>query len=194
MTDQFKFKTLLLLLVNGLFSCNERITDKSVQTITEEHSTLNLSGQVFFYAPELDMATCEAFGQCDCCSGSFLFLNDTDFLAMNVCEADNWYCKGKYNIGNSNVVLTYDSLVVQENYNWEKETDTTGTVTTEYFIKTSKSNAATSVLTRIVCEKNICFKTDDKQTTFATLDKNQKLTDLIKQLKDKGIWDKLEMK
>lgn len=193
MTDQIKFKTLFLLLVVGLFSCTERITDKPVQTIAEEEpSTLNLSGQVYFYAPELDTTTCEAFGECDCCSGSFLFLNDRDFLTMNVCEADDWYCKGTYKIVNGNVVLTYDSLMVEKNYNWKKETDPTATP--EYFIKTSKTNATTSVLTRIVCEKNICFKTDDKQTTYTTLDKKQKLSDLIKQLKDGGIWDKLEIK
>jgi len=113
---------------------------------------------------------------------------------MNVCEADDWYCKGKYKIVNGNVVLTYDSLMVEKNYNWKKENDTTRTVKTEYFIKTYKTNATTTTLTRIACEKNICFKTDDKQTTFATLDKKQKLSDLIKQLKDGGIWDKFEMK
>lgn len=195
LTHQIKFKTLFLLLVVGLFSCNERNTDKPVQAIAEEEtSTLNLSGQVYFYAPELDATTCEAFGECDCCSGSFLFLNDNDFLTMNVCEANEWYCKGTYKIVNDNVVLTYDSLMVEKNYNWEMVTDTTGTVTTEYFIETSKTNAPISILTRIVCEKNICFKTDDEQITYATLDKNQKLTDLIKQVKDGGIWDKLEMK
>jgi ectoine hydroxylase-related dioxygenase (phytanoyl-CoA dioxygenase family) len=52
----------------------------------------------------------------------------------------------------------------------------------------------TSVLKRIVCDKNICFKTDDKRTNYVTLNKKQKLSDLIKQLKDEGIWEKLEIK
>jgi hypothetical protein len=84
--------------------------------------------------------------------------------------------------------------MVEKNYNWEKETDTIGTVTTEYIIKTSKTDKRISVLKRIVCDKNICFKTDDKRTNYVTLNKKQKLSDLIKQLKDEGIWEKLEIK
>jgi hypothetical protein len=195
MTNRIKSKFIFFFYAVTLFSCNERTTDKPVKTITEvKHSMLNLSEQVYFYAPELNTNTCEAFGECDCCSGRFLFLNDNDFLTIDVCESDDWYYKGKYKIVNDNVVLTYDSLMVEKNYNWEKETDTTGTVTTEYFIKTSKTKTRTSVLTRIVYEKNICFKTDDKRANFVTLDKKQKLSDLIKQLKDEGIWDKLEIK
>ena len=195
MTNLIKLKFLFFFFTVTLFSCNERTTDKSIKTITKEkQSLLNLSGQVYFYAPELNKNTCEAFGECDCCSGNFLFLNENEFLTIDVCESDDWYYKGKYKIVNDNVVLTYDSLMVEKNYNWEKETDTTGTVTTEYFIKTSKTDTKTSILKRIVCEKNICFKTDDKRPNFATLDKKQKLSNLIKQLKNEGIWDKLEMK
>lgn len=195
MTNRIKLTFLFFLFAVVLFSCNERTTNKSIQTTTRvKHPILNLSGQVYFYAPELNPNTCEAFGECDCCSGRFLFLDDTTFLTIDVCESDDWYYKGKYKIVNSTIVLTYDSLMVEKNYNWEKETDTTGTVTTEYFIKTSKTNRRTSVLTRIVCEKNNCFKTNDKRTIFATPDKKQKLSDLIKQLKEEGIWDKLEIK
>jgi hypothetical protein len=195
MTNPIKLKLLFFFFAAAFFSCNERTTDKSVKTLSKvERSTLNLSGQVYLYAPDLDKDTCQAFGECDCCAGSFLFLNDTDFLTIDVCESDDWYYKGKYKMGNGTVVLTYDSLMVEKNYNWEKENDTTGTVKTEYFIKSRKANKRTSILTRIVCEKNICFKTDDKQTKFATLDKKQKLANLVKQLKDDGIWDKLEIK
>jgi hypothetical protein len=188
-------KLIFFFFILALHSCNERTTNKAVKKITlAKYSALNLSGQVYFYAPELDKNTCEAFGECDCCSGSLLFLNDNDFLIIDVCESDDWYYKGKYKIKNDIVVLTYDSLMVEKNYNWEKETDTTGTVTTEYFIKTSKTDKRTSVLKRIVCDKNICFKTDDKRTNYVTLNKKQKLSDLIKQLKDEGIWEKLEIK
>jgi hypothetical protein len=190
-----RIKLIFFFLILSLYSCNEQTTKKTFKKITlAKHSALNLSGQVYFYAPKLDKNTCEAYGECDCCSGSFLFLNNNDFLTIDVCESDNWYYKGKYKIVKDDVVLTYDSLMVEKNYNWEKETDTTGTVTTEYFIKTTKTDKRTSVLKHIVCRKNICFETDDRRTNYVTLDKKQKLSDIIKQLKDEGIWEKLEIK
>jgi len=195
MTNRIKLEILFSLLVVGLFSCNEGTADKSAQASTEtEYTMLNIAGQVFFYAPELDTTTCEAFGQCDCCSGNFLFLNDNNFVTINVCEADNWYCKGKYKIANGNLILTYDSLMVWENYNWENETDTTATKDIPPSITTSKTKTWTLMLTRFECGKNIYFKTEDKHMTFITLDKKQKLSDLIKPLQDRGIWGKLEIK
>lgn len=194
-TKYLRLDILLLILLGGLSSCDTTTNDKGVQTETKlDYPIINLSGQVFNYAPELDTVNCESYGECDCCSGTFLFLNDHDFLTINVCEADNDYCKGTYEIANENLILHYDSLAVEKNYNWEKETDTTRTVTTEYFIKQSKTSATTAKLDRVDCKKNICFITGGKEPVFVTLDKKSKIADLTKQLKEDGIWDKLEIK
>jgi len=195
MTNGIKLEILFLLLVVGLFSCNEGTADKSIQPSDEiASSTLNLSGKVLLYAPELDTNTCEVFGQCDCCSGHYLFLNDKDFLLIDNCEADVFYAKGVYEIDNGNILLHYDGSGVNQEYNWEKETDTTGTDTTEFFLKQSKVDPSTSKLTRFDCKKNIRFNTDSKEIPFAAFDTNTKMTEIINQLKADGIWDKLEMK
>lgn len=193
--NRLKTNFLFFFLPIALFSCHDRTNDESSQTTTgTEPSKLNVAGQVYFYAPEFDKNACQAFGECDCCSGNILFLDESHFLAIDVCESDNSYYKGKYKIADSNVLLSYDGLMVEKNYNWEKETDTTGTVTKEYFIKTSKTNPRKLALTRIECEKNICFKMDDTPTLFVTPDKKQKIADLIRQIKEDGIWEKLGMK
>jgi hypothetical protein len=188
-----KVEILFLLLTIKLFSCNQKAEELVENKAEAKQGVLNLAGQVYYYAPELDTITCTAFGQCDCCSGKFLFLNGNDFITMNVCESDNWYCKGHYKTVNQNVVLSYDGLVVHEKYNWEMDTDTS-LMAKHYQIHTSKTNASTSLLSRVDCAKNICFKTDDKQPSFATLDTSQRLSDLIKQLEDRGIWQNLALK
>lgn len=179
----------------ALFSCQDRTADNSVHTITEtKPSKLNVSGQVYFYAPEFDKNRCEAYGECDCCSGNILFLDERTFLTIDICESDVWYYKGKYKIVDGNVLLFYDGVMVEKNYNWERETDTTGTVTTEYRITSSKTDPRTQTLTRIACEKNTCFKSNDTETLFASPDKKQKIADLVRQIKEDGILEKLEMK
>jgi hypothetical protein len=195
MNNPSKLNIIFFLVGMVFFCCNEPNTNEAKQAKPEKtEPILNLSGQVYFYAPELDTNTCEAYGQCDCCTGNFLFIDESNFIIIDVCESDNWYYKGKYKIANGCVILNYDSLMVKRNYNWKNETDTNSNAIEEYSIKISKTNLKSTVLTPIICKKNICFKTDDKQTAFVTLDKTQKLSEWIKQLKEEGIWEKLKIK
>ncbi|UMY64369.1 MULTISPECIES: hypothetical protein [unclassified Flavobacterium] len=193
--NPLKTKRLFLLLPIALFSCQDRTADHSVHTIADtKPAKLDVAGQVYFYAPELDKKTCEAYGECDCCSGNILFLDERTFLTIDICESDVSYYKGTYKIVDGNLLLSYAGVRVEKNYNWERETDTTGTVTTEYLIETSKTDPRTQTLTRIACEKNTCFKTNDTEAFFASPDKKQKIADLVRQIEEDGIWEKLEMK
>lgn len=178
----------------GLFSCNSTTDNQTTTTENKTNTLTSLAGQVYFYAPELDTTTCKATGACDCCSGNILFLTDSIFLGIDICEANTNYSKGHYHFDNDFLVLTTDSLQVDEEYNWEKETDTTGTVTQEYFIKQSKTPTFTQKLSRFDCKNNIGFIMGDKEKYFVTPDNDAKITNIIGQLKKDSIWDKLEMK
>lgn len=184
--------TLLTLLV-GLFACNTKTNNNKAEDSSTSTTTIkSLSGQVYFFAPELDTTTCEATGACDCCSSNILFLDNTNFITICYCEADEQIFRGTYQIDKDKVLLQYDTLEVDKEYNWEMETDTTGTVKTEYFIKIQKTEANKTILTTLTCKGQVCFKTGDKEISFGSLDKKTSIDEHIQRLKDQGIWDKLK--
>ena len=180
------------LFVAALFSCSSDISENSVEEDKTLHEELNLSGKVFLYAPELDTITCLAHGECDCCTGNYLFLNDKEFVTIDYCEADNTYSKGTYEIKNGNVLLHYDGLSINKIYNFENEIDSTGSDTSKFLISQTNVDTSTVTMTRLDCKKNICFNTGIKEIPFASLDKKLKIVDLINQLKADNIWDKLK--
>jgi hypothetical protein len=175
----------------GLVACNTKTNDK--RTEDNSVSTIkSLAGQVYFFAPELDTTTCEATGGCDCCSSDILFLDNTSFITISYCESDEQIFRGTYQIDYYKVYLHYDTLEIDKEYNWEMETDTTGAVKTEYFIKTQKTESNEIILTALTCKGQIWFKTGDKEISYGSLDKKTSLDKHIQRLKDQGIWDKLK--
>ena len=184
---------ILLTLLIGLFACNTKTNSNR----TEDNSALtttirSLAGQVYFFAPELDSASCEAIDACDCCASNVLFLDDTNFVTISYCESDEQIFRGTYKIDNYEVYLQYDSIEVDKEYNWEIQTDTTGTVKTEYFIKRQKIEANKITLTASSCKEQFFFKTGDKEISYGSLDKKVNLDKLIQRLKDQGTWDRLK--
>lgn len=174
----------------GLFACNTKNNNNSTK-YTSITTIKSLIGQVYFFAPELDTTICEATGACDCCSSNVLFLDKTNFVTISYCESDQQIFRGTYRLENDKVYLNYDTLEVDREYNWEMETDTTGTVKTEYFIKTQKAEANKIILTALICKGQVCFKTGDKEISYGSLDRKTSLDKHIQRLKDQGIWDKL---
>ncbi|MBX3163602.1 MAG: hypothetical protein KF900_03920 [Bacteroidetes bacterium] len=192
----------VILLAIGLFSCNSnedirenkeaKIQDSVIEYFKDDIFQFSLAGNIYTYAPKLD-STCQAYGECDCCSGNYLFINETDFIIIDYCEADYIYSKGTYELKGDKVFLHYSGIVIGKNYNWEKETDTTNTVKPDYFINENTTEPTTRILTRIACANNICFNTGMEEMPYAALDKKQKLEDLVSQLRSDGIWKKLRM-
>ncbi len=90
--------------------------------------------------------------------------------------------------------MNFENILVEKNYNWEKETDTTGSIKTEYLYNITKIKPFTKILKHIESQKNICFKTDEKEIPYASIDTELKIDELLKQIKEDGIWNKLEMK
>ncbi|MCS6975035.1 MAG: hypothetical protein NZM13_11170, partial [Cyclobacteriaceae bacterium] len=89
-----------------LFSCKPKEKDNTSPPSAEAKSYLpaiELESKVFTYAPEMDITTCEALAQCDCCAGNLLFVNSTHFVKIDYCEGDRVYRTGTYSIENQTV-------------------------------------------------------------------------------------------
>ena len=182
----------------GLFSCNKtessQANNKSLLDSTNINRMTSLSGQVYFYAPEIDSLTCEAIGACDCCSGNLIFLNDSDFISMDYCESSTSYTRGTYHFLNNNLLTITDSISVVSEYNPAKEADITGKILPDYIVTDTTLTPYKQILKRISCKKNNCFLMGDKETYYVTLDKKKSLGDYVKRLKDEGIWNRLKIK
>ena len=178
-----------------LLSC-KRTTDNAVSlNQLDSLSPLNVRGQIYYYAPELDTTTYQAIGYCDCCSGNFIFLDDSIFLTVDHCESDATYTKGTYKVEQNKVLLKYDSVLVERNFNYDIEADTSGTILNKFsIVKGRIKEPKTVTLTRLHYTQNICFDTGIDEFSFATLDKTTKLNEFIDQLKVDSIYDKLGLR
>lgn len=181
--------TVILVLGTVLNACKPH----SDNAISEGKQGLNLelSGQAYLFAPDLDTANCTVKGECDCCSSHILFVNDSNFIAIFYCVADEQIQKGTYNIKEDKIYLQYDTIEVNKNYNWDFETDTSGEAISEYIITMQKINPRQTTLNAFPCKNHIYFKIKDIETAFGTLDKNETAATLIKKLKNEGVYEKL---
>jgi hypothetical protein len=181
-----------------LFSCDRTETDGSKVVVKVDTAPkaepISLSGQLYFYAPELDTVSCTSTGACDCCSGEILFLNDSSFVLVDHCVLDADYSKGKYRFVDNNLILTSDSICISKQFNWEKETDTTGKVLVDYFVTDTLLATTTQTLKVEFCKGTPYFLMGDKERYFVTPYKNKKISDVVSTLKEQKIWDRLDIK
>jgi hypothetical protein len=169
----------------GLVSCNSKPT-----TETKIQPTLKMTGQLYFFAPEMDTLKCQATGACDCCASHLLFLTDSEFVAVDYCLYDDCYYKGKYRIDGNKIAFQSDSIRVDRVTNEEAETDTTQSNLPPFYIMTSKYKTFKFNWTMFECNGTLAFKTDIKETPFATAD-NEGKENFIKTTKKDSIWLKL---
>jgi len=178
-----------------LISCNQQLKEKPLNeklksTVYEEFS---LSNKLYLLAPEFNSKTCESFGECDCCTSNYVFLDSENFISVDYClEADTYY-SGKYKIDNEKVELKYNALVVQKEYNWDSETDSTNTEP-EYKFKTEKCKSFQSTWVKLNCKRKIYFKTLDEKTQYVSIDKSKTSQNFLIELKKEGIIEKLFIK
>lgn len=183
---------IIIFLISGVFLLNSFCSD--TESNSGSSSPIKLVGKVLTYAPEIDITSCEALAQCDCCAGNYLFINDREFISIDYCEADVIYSKGTYNIRDSVVTLNFDSLVIDSRIDWSLESDPNVTAEKKYIISERKTAPSTIRLTLLNCEKNLLFDTGINETPFAALDKNYILSELVDRMKSDGIWGKLKLK
>lgn len=150
----------------------------------------NIIGQLYIFAPELDSATCEATGNCDCCSSNLLFLDDSIFVAVDYCLDIDTYYKGKYKIKDSTISFISNSLRVDKEVNWEAEVDTMNKEMSAYFIKTRKDKIIEFKWASFHFKNKLCFKTSFGD--FSTPDKGDK-KDFINATKEDSVWYKLNL-
>lgn len=181
-----------LLVVLGFIACNSNETSNTTATNTKQNKSelTTMSGLHYWFAPELDSAKVQATGACDCCASSYLFLNDSEFVAADWCVGEDWYSKGTYHIQDGIISFYYDSLQVSSELNWDAELDTTGTVFPPYFINIQKEGRKIDKWTSFMFKEKICFH---NEYGFATPN-NEGKEDFIEAVKQDSIWYKLGLK
>lgn len=191
----FLFLTLLFFPTSCNQSQKESVLKKEPKSEInkKEDNNFSLSNKLYLLAPEFNSKDCESFGECDCCSSNYLFLDDENFICVDYClEVDNFY-SGKYKIENETVELKYNSTVVNKEYNWESESDTTNTQPA-YFYTIEKCKPFQSTWIKFNCKEKICFKTTEKETDYASVDKTKTSESFLKELKKEGILKRLNIK
>lgn len=190
----------LLFLIFLVTSCNQvkkednfNKIDKSEINKQGNSKILSLSNQLYLLAPEFDSKNCKSFGECDCCSSNYLFLDNENYICVDYCLDTDTYYSGKYKIENDTVNLKFNSTVIQKEYNWESETDTINTQP-KFLYKIEKCKAFKTVWTNLNCSKNNCFKKIGDETEFASIDNKKSSENFLNELKKEGLIEKLNLK
>jgi len=184
---------LFSLLLSFSISCDrtkkEQIPNKKLKE-NEHVKNFTLSNTLYLLAPEFNGEKCESFGECDCCTSNYLFLDNENFICVDYCLEANTYYSGKYKIEKENVQLKFNSVMVQKEYNWESETDTINDQP-KYFYKTEKCKSFETIWTKFDCKGRYYFKNITTETNYASIDKTLTAKNFVIKLKGEGIWDKL---
>ena len=84
-------------------------------TQIEETPLLNIfTGTTYFLTSDYDLDKCENLSRCDCCASELVFLDESRYAYMFICEASTTFLKGTYIIGSNRLTLNHDSLVVTD--------------------------------------------------------------------------------
>ena len=190
-------KFLLFTTFIALFSCNSKPEDKVLAPAAKVKHTptpnINLSGTAYFFGREFIKETCEAESACDCCSMLLLFIDEENFITIYPCESEETLLRGTYKIIDGNVALSYDTLQVDRDYNFELEGDTLKSDKPEYIVSLKKAEVTSEILESSYCKGKMYFKAkDDDGIMYGTIDSQYSLKERIQQLKDEGVWDEIQ--
>jgi hypothetical protein len=147
-----------------------------------------LAGKLCFFAPEFDSTTLEVTVACDCCSGHIMFLDDSNFLQIDYCEAGTSFTRGKYVLDDKNLTLNFDSITVDKYFPEPDEADSSVLKTGGALYTTTIGQAYQRVYKKQIY-KNILIFTS--KSAFAALEKNENTDSLMKSVRNEGIWDRL---
>lgn len=194
------YKFLFVVLAFALLSCNE---NSSVKTEKQPVITQPVSVQMPDKVMENEFAgklfllgqgfsnRCQIENQCDCCNSELLFLNSEEFVYNSLCEGSEYVVKGKYEVNDKVLIMHFAPLAVSYEYNWEQEVDSTAVA---FFTKVERKAIPDTKFSIEKCngETLIAFRAK-KANEFGMFDATSNNAEKIKDLKEKGIWQKLEM-
>jgi len=188
-------RLLLYALFFVLLSCNSKPEEEAVGPAVKIKPVpaINVSGTSWFFGRDFIKETCEAESACDCCSMLLLFIDDENFITIYPCESEETLLRGTYKITNGKVVLSYDTLQVDRDYNFELEGDTIKNDKPEYVVTLKKAEVTSEILESSLCRGKLYFKVkDDDGIMYGTIDTQYSLKERIQQLKDEGVWDEIQ--
>jgi len=108
-------------------------------------------------------------------------------------KAKSRYYGGTYSTIKGKVVLSYDTLQVDRDYNWEADVDTTQTSKPEFSITLNKAKASIETLTPQYCNGKLYFEAGtNEEKSFGTIDSRYSLKEYIKMLKEEGVWEQIQ--
>lgn len=191
------YRLLLYALFFVLLSCTSKPEYKVVDTTVKSKpivtEAINVSGAAYFFGREFSKETCEADSSCDCCSMLLLFVDGENFVTIYPCESEETLLRGTYKVTNGKVVLSYDTLQVDRDYNFELEGDTIKNDKPEYVVTLKKAEVTSEILESSSCHGKLYFKAKDADgIMYGTVDSQYSLNERIQQLKDEGVWDEIQ--
>ena len=191
------YRLLLYALFYVLLSCTSKPEDKvvnpAVKSKTIVKPAINVSRTSYFFGREFNAETCEAESSCDCCSMLLLFIDDENFITIYPCESEETLLRGTYKVTNGKVVLSYDTLQVDRDYNFELEGDTLKSDKPEYIITLKKAEVTSEILESSSCNGKLYFKANDADgIMYGTVDAQYSLNERIQQLRDESVWDEIQ--
>jgi hypothetical protein len=191
------YRHLLYALLFALLSCTSKSEDKvvtpTVKSKTIMTPAINVSGTAYLFGREFNKETCEAESSCDCCSMLLLFVDGENFITIYPCESEETLLRGTYKVTNGKVVLSYDTLQVDRDYNFELEGDTLKSDKPEYLITLKKAEVTSEILESSSCHGKFYLEAkDDDGIMYGTVDSQYSLKERIQQLKDEGVWDEIQ--
>lgn len=128
-----------------------------------------LRGQVFLYGPELDTTNGKVIAACDCCAGHYVFVNDSEVVQLDYCDASVCYRKGKYQIVGANVELQMEADLVEHLYN-ETGMDTAAINAPAFTTNLHHAAHKTLVLERLNYKAGMVFKGSAESTFYVAPD------------------------
>ncbi len=150
-------------------------------------SPFSMAGKLYLFAPELDSTKLVATGACDCCSANILFLDDSSFLYIGYCEAGSSYVLGKYQADNLKLTPDFDSITVEKYY--PEPGDSTGKLTPKPIFHIDIRKPDKQTYKRQEYKGMILFV--DKEV--GAPDKDNNFGELMKNIHNEGIWDRLRI-
>ncbi|QBZ98097.1 hypothetical protein [Flavobacterium sangjuense] len=180
-------KSIVLLLIIALVSCQNKETETIVKPVEETLQTSDLYSKVFYISPKLNTEDCIAYNDgCDCCDGKIVFLKNGTFISDFYCIPLKSYNTGTFKIENKKLILDYDDKEVtygpaNDDYSEEEESVLT--------LDTVKCGMVS--LDVIKCKKKYVFK---GESDYYSEDKKASFLQAINEYKNEGAWKLLDVK
>lgn len=172
-----------------LFGCSPENKQNDIDPGERKNSASALTGKVYFYAPAFDSLNCQAVGDCDCCSGYVVFVNDSQFVLIDHCEASSMYYKGTYRFVRENLIISSDSIFVTREIAEHTDMDKDR----QYHLTYSVWAPFSQRWKGFRCQDKLCFMIATRDRQYVSPDPDHTAEDVIDQLKTDGVWKMLEV-